>query len=688
MNLNIKNCNNIEEGTIVIEENKLNIKYGLNGTGKSTISKALKYYYESKERIQELKPFCYLDNPDINPVISIDGTISTVKIYNTEYISQYLFKESNEIMENSFEVFVAPIDYKERCHNIDLIVKDINDLINSSTVIKMLGDFSLSLSELINFSKGKTTLTPKSKIKTFFDNGNVVKHIPSDLHEFSSFILGSDPKKWADWHIKGTPFVTSNVCPYCGTIIDGRTEILNKIDTLFGKNTEIYSKVNSVLEKNAELFSNDTKTKMNEIINNNVDESEKIYFLSVYSKVVALFNLVSKNQEYTFNDLKKVDNVKDLLESRQIDIDVYKDILSDNVILEVERLNSKIQEAIKKSTELSKELGILKSKMKSNTRDNLSNINDFLTIAGIEYELVVSTDEEHILLSPKKYNINVQPDKVLSYGEMNAFALALFTCEVRKLNDVLIILDDPISSYDANKKFAILDYLFTGKKNLQHKTVLMLTHELEPIIHIYKVDGGRRIPEYVNAMFLENNKGYLTEKVINTEQINSIINVTREIVSNANLSILSRCIHLRKLLELDNKYEKAYNILSSLFKGKDRPSDLDGNKYDDSYIEEGTNEIKRYINGFDYQENVKLVSNKTKLKNEYLNATNNYVKLEIFRIYYHMYSTAKTFDNSVLKFINEIYHIENSYVFQLNPYMYNQVPQYIIDICDREINNI
>ena len=29
---------------------------------------------------------------------------------------------------------------------------------------------------------------------------------------------------------------------------------------------------------------------------------------------------------------------------------------------------------------------------------------------------------------------------------------------------------------------------------------------------VYKVDGGRRIPEYVNAMFLENNKGYLREK--------------------------------------------------------------------------------------------------------------------------------------------------------------------------------
>ena len=41
-----------------------------------------------------------------------------------------------------------------------------------------------------------------------------------------------------------------------------------------------------------------------------------------------------------------------------------------------------------------------------------------------------------------------------------------------------------------------------------------------------------------------------------------------------------------------------------------------------------------------------------------------------------------------MKFINETFHVENSYVYQLNPYNYNQVPKYIIDICDREINKI
>ena len=45
-NIQIHNCNNIKNGTIRIEPNKLNIKYGINGTGKTTIANAIKYSVE------------------------------------------------------------------------------------------------------------------------------------------------------------------------------------------------------------------------------------------------------------------------------------------------------------------------------------------------------------------------------------------------------------------------------------------------------------------------------------------------------------------------------------------------------------------------------------------------------------------------------------------------------------------
>ncbi|SQI43487.1 Uncharacterised protein [Serratia plymuthica] len=41
MDIEISYCNNIDHGRIALSENKLNIKFAPNGTGKSTISRAI-----------------------------------------------------------------------------------------------------------------------------------------------------------------------------------------------------------------------------------------------------------------------------------------------------------------------------------------------------------------------------------------------------------------------------------------------------------------------------------------------------------------------------------------------------------------------------------------------------------------------------------------------------------------------
>lgn len=41
MNIEIKHCNNIESAMINLTEGKLNIKFAPNGTGKSTIARAI-----------------------------------------------------------------------------------------------------------------------------------------------------------------------------------------------------------------------------------------------------------------------------------------------------------------------------------------------------------------------------------------------------------------------------------------------------------------------------------------------------------------------------------------------------------------------------------------------------------------------------------------------------------------------
>ena len=56
LNIKISNCNNIASATINIAEDSLNICYATNGTGKSTIAKAINLVSNSGD-LSVLKPF-------------------------------------------------------------------------------------------------------------------------------------------------------------------------------------------------------------------------------------------------------------------------------------------------------------------------------------------------------------------------------------------------------------------------------------------------------------------------------------------------------------------------------------------------------------------------------------------------------------------------------------------------------
>lgn len=87
----IENCNNISKGVISLEEEKLNIRYGMNGTGKSTLSTAISLFSQGKP-MDDLKPFGSDD--EIIPTISIDGDIQGVRVFNEEFVNNMVFKES------------------------------------------------------------------------------------------------------------------------------------------------------------------------------------------------------------------------------------------------------------------------------------------------------------------------------------------------------------------------------------------------------------------------------------------------------------------------------------------------------------------------------------------------------------------------------------------------------------------
>jgi len=98
MELTIKNCNNIDSGIISITRNKLNIKFGINGTGKSTITRAIKYKIDSPELLKELLPFKHRKSEnEVESEIITDEELNSVLIFNEEYLNQFLFTPNKKM---------------------------------------------------------------------------------------------------------------------------------------------------------------------------------------------------------------------------------------------------------------------------------------------------------------------------------------------------------------------------------------------------------------------------------------------------------------------------------------------------------------------------------------------------------------------------------------------------------------
>lgn len=92
MDIRLNNCNNISRAMISVTEGRLNIKYAINGTGKSTISKAIEAVSRNDNAaLQELTPFQFIGDGDPTHVPSVEGLPADIRIavFDESYVDQY-----------------------------------------------------------------------------------------------------------------------------------------------------------------------------------------------------------------------------------------------------------------------------------------------------------------------------------------------------------------------------------------------------------------------------------------------------------------------------------------------------------------------------------------------------------------------------------------------------------------------
>jgi len=697
MNIVIKNCNNIDNASLIIKENSLNIKYAINGTGKSTISKAITNSLLDRKsgshELEKLKAFKYLNSQENKPNISGIENINEIKTFDEDYFNKYVFLP-DELVKGSFNILIQDNEYIKGMQEIDELMDNIRlTFIENKDIDELITDFN----ELSNsFGKPvKTGIHGSSNLSKAFKEGNKVINVPEEIQEYKKYIQADENLKWIKWIIEGMVYLdTSEDCPYCITDISKKKNKILKIKEIYEPKTiEYLNKIVGVFSRLDKYFSEKTKQTINLFISSIEGYTvDQINFLLEVKDQIDRLNLKFINSKtISFHSLKDVDKVIEVLKNQKIDLALFSHLDSDATKLKAEIINKSIDDLLEKAGVLQGKINKQKSHIQKTIQENNDEINGFLKNAGFNYYVDIKEDTKnqyclkliHEDITDEVINVKEH----LSFGEKNAFAVVLFMYDAIKSNADLIILDDPISSFDKNKKYAIIDMLFRkGGKSLRNKTVLLLTHDFEPIIDMAYHHQDRFEKPYI--CFLENRHGELEEKIITKENIKTFIDICNDTLK-MEINDITKLVYLRRYYEVLNEKENAYQLISNLLHKREIPiiiNEQQSIEMTDDEINDAIMKIKSDIPTFDYDKVKKDLQNVSIIKNLYNQSKSNYEKLHLFRVLFG--DELKKGSSILMKFINEAFHIENDYIYQLNPCEYQLVPQYVIDECDKQMGTI
>jgi energy-coupling factor transporter ATP-binding protein EcfA2 len=692
MKITFKNCNNISEGEILIEEAKLNIKYGSNGTGKSTVARAIELKVENEAGMADLLPFKLReDNPNnLAPEVNGLEQIKSIRIFNEKYLELFTFKP-DELVSNSFEIFIKTPNYEQQLQDIEAIVGKIKSVFSNDPDLE---SFLNDLKELSgSFKLTKSGISKASSGYKALECGNKFEHIPEGLEAYTPFLKHSTNISWIGWQQQGQTYLDiSEDCPFCTSIATDKKGIISRLSKEYDKNTiKHLTSIIAVVEKLGKYFSPETRSRIEEItkLKDGLKPEHEDFLIGVKHQIENLIDKLEELKRLSGQSFKEKEKVAEKLPEYRLELDFFDRLNSVETQRISRTLNEKLDEIQSEALALQVAIGKQRSTTKELITKNQQDINIFLSKAGYKYEVLITdeSDGHRLRLKHLEHKKTLAGgSQYLSFGERNAFALVLFMFECLARNPNMIVLDDPISSFDKDKKFAILDMLFQGSRSFKGKTVLLLTHDIEPVIDTIKVLKGR-FKSFLNAHFLKTAGGHLAERAITANDIMTFAQICDKVIASSRPQMI-KLIYLRRYFETLDDRGDTYEVLSNLFKRRQPPEDHrlqnDGSHelLSEVAAKAGIDQIKKKlgISEFDYDDVVSNINNKPNLLLLYNTAQNGYEKLQIYRLIDECHK------NSVIrKYINETYHIENDFICQLDPTEFDPIPQYVINECDKAV---
>ncbi|MER9243127.1 AAA family ATPase [Mesorhizobium sp. M0633] len=685
--ISIRNCNSIDLAAIRIEKGSLNIKYGPNGIGKSTIARAIVSQARGDGTLDALIPFKNRGKAGSKkPQVDGIDDVKSALVFDEEYVNQFAFQQ-DEVVKNSFNIFVKTPEYVTTMAEIEDLFTGIRKAFADSVEIEQTTKDLKELREA--FGNSKTGAIPKnSKIHRAFGTGNKIENVPDSLKSFETFIKSPEPSKWISWQIKGNEFLKlGDTCPYCSTGLPEGPQKETALAVAKEYDATAIGHLNvlkAIIGRLGKYFSDKCRENLEKVTTAKIEltAQEQGFLSGLKTDTDALIEKLEGLRTISFFTLRDVGEIGEKIGQLKIDLAMMDKLDSVETRKVTDPINAQLEELIEKVGVLKGSVNKHKARIEKAIKENQTSINSFLKSAGYKYSVAIIPEPDSYKMKLIHNDLNEHVEsaaKHLSYGEKNAFALVLFMYQVLSENPDIVVLDDPISSFDKNKKFAILHELFQGKGSLRGRTTIMLTHDIEPAIDVIKSTIDVFKGSSPSAAFLSSRDGKVNEVPIQRGDIQTFTKICRENIAKLADPIV-KAIYLRRHYEISDDVGLEYNLLASLFKKRATPTVkivTENRDMSAEEKEEAQASIRVYIAEFDYDDLVKQLNNIAAMKAKFLRTDVGYEKIQLFRI------VREHDDDIITKFINESYHIENEYVMQLNPHKFESVPEYVIDECTK-----
>lgn len=692
--IEIRDCNSITDARIALRQSALNRKYGANGVGKSTIARALQLRTGGDGSLDPLVPFKNrgVDGAPPPRVIGTDA-IEKVLVFDEDYVLQFAF-QPDEVLKDSFEVFINTDEYKHGLAQIDALFQALNDTFAQQDEFDAALDAFKSLRDAFGVTKTGAIAKTSRGFKALGMGGKMA-HIPEPLQGYKQFLESEDPATWITWQAKGKAFLDrSENCPFCSSPSLNKQIAMQVSEEYESAAVKNLSALRQVIDQLGDYFEESKRELLKGLLTSlgELSPEQSNFLANLRAQVQTFLGKLTDLRGLSFHTLRDAADVNELLLSLKIDLPLLDAFNSEKTASVVGVINDKLDEVAGRINELRAELGKQKRRVSDLIKVNQDAVNEFLRSAGYRYTVKIEETEDsyRMIVEHADFPGHLESaNRHLSYGEKNAFALVLFMHHVRKERPDLVVLDDPVSSFDKTKKYAILHQLFHGKNSIREFTTLLLTHDIEPVIDIVLNPTARQFTMMKPvAHFLQGQAGTVRESVIEKHHISTFSQVCAANIKASSDDVI-KCIYLRRLYEVHGDHGSEYQILSSLLHTRDvagtKGADGEFTPLSAEQFAAGMQKIQEQIPAFDYDKVVQELKDPAIVKAKFDATDVGYEKVQLFRVLLADENWAKNGDKAFQKFVNESYHIENEYVMQLNPRQFDAVPEHMIKACEARL---